>query len=36
MLKDFIASKEVATEVSKTDDDKIIEEERILHEQDEQ
>lgn len=36
MLKEFIASKEVATEVSKTDDDTIIEEERILHEQDEQ
>jgi hypothetical protein len=36
MLKEFIASKEVAPEVSKEEDDKILEEERALHEANEQ
>lgn len=36
MLREFIASKEVAPEVSKEDDDKILEEERTLHEANEQ
>ena len=35
MLKEFMASKEVAPEVSKEEDDKILEEERQLHEQQE-
>ena len=33
MLKEFIESKQQAPEVSKEDDDKILEEERTLHEQ---
>lgn len=36
MLKEFMASKEVAQEVSKEEDDKILEEERALHEANEQ
>lgn len=36
MLKEFVASKEVAPEVSKEEDDKILEEERALHKANEQ